>query len=349
MAHVILLMLFVSSSLISKASIPETILPLADTYVDAFSVDSAYGERDYLEVSDYASGLSIVALMFDVSKVSHVPNATSEIKLRLYCFYVTSPHIVGVHWCVNNTWNEENLTFVLFREFSRTAAEDAVIVDSIDVWYEWKVTNLVSKAMEENYEKITLTLEVEDPLEGQALSRYASKDQTTQEMREYSPQLVFTYLEPNTNSLDTIIKVALGLTVAVAIAFLAYKFSNRHTRKRWHRKSLENQKRNRGRFIHCRKILTRQCSILSFMLTIELSLTVVTSLSSRCLLYSFQHPQFHKEKTLENRIFYPKFVPSHLKYFSCLHRLLLRIRLQLLQVFLWKVSSLKLVFAGVGL
>jgi hypothetical protein len=232
----ILLTLFVSTFLIANASEPETIMPLADTYVDDFSVDSVYGDRDHLEVSEYTSGLCIASLIFDISKVSHILNAFSEVKLRLYCFYAASPHVVGVHWCVNNTWNEENLTFVSFKAFYRTSPEDVVRVDSEDFWYEWKVTNFISKAMEENYEKITLTLEIEDPLEGIARSLYASKDQTTQEMLEYSPQLVFTYLEPKANSLDTIIKVASGLTVTVAIVFLAYKLSKRHTRKKRHQK-----------------------------------------------------------------------------------------------------------------
>ena len=88
--------------------------------------------------------------------------------------------------------------------------------------------------MEENYEKITLTLEVEDPLEGTAASLYTSKDQKIQEWLKYSPQLVFTYLEPNANSMDTIIKVTLGLTVSVVIAFLTYKLSKRRTRKKRH-------------------------------------------------------------------------------------------------------------------
>jgi len=232
-ALIILLMLVVSSWSTTKASEPTIITPIADTYVDVEEIDSAHGDRDYLEVSEHVSGLlSIIALMYDISKISHIVNASSQIKLRLYCFQVNSPHIVGVHWCVNNTWNEENLTFVSFGGFSRTAAEDAVIVDRIDVRYEWKVTNFVSKAIEENYEKVTLTLEVEDPLKGVALSRFASKDQTTQEMREYSPQLVFTYLEPQTNPLDIPIKVTLGLTVIGAIIFLTYKFSKGRTLKK---------------------------------------------------------------------------------------------------------------------
>jgi len=199
------------------------------------SYSISWRERDYLEVSDYASGHTIIVLMFDIS---HVLNASSEIKLRLYCFSVASPHIVGVHWCVNNTWNEENLTAILLGKFNVTRPPESVVrVDSINVWYEWKVTDLVSMAKEENYEKITLTLEVEDPLEGIARSLFASKDQTTPEMREYSPQLVFTYTQPEANSLDTIIIVASALTLTVVIAFLAYKFSKRHTRKTRHHKA----------------------------------------------------------------------------------------------------------------
>ena len=231
----ILLILLVSSSLIANASKPEPITPLADTYADAFSVNSAYGDRDYLEVSDYASGLCIASLMFNLSEVSHVLNASSEIKLRLYCFNVTSSHIVGVHWCVNNTWNEENLTAASFGGFFRYKPPESVIkITNYPEWYEWKVTNFVSKAVEENYEKITLTLEVEDQLEG--TSRYASKDQKIQEWFEYSPQLVFTYLEPNANSIDTITKAALGLTATVAIALLAYKLLKRRTRKKQRQK-----------------------------------------------------------------------------------------------------------------
>ncbi len=240
LAPTILLILFVSSSLIAGASKPETIMPLADTYVDLKETTRPHGDRDYLEVSEHASGLSIILLMFDLSKVSHVLNASSEIKLRLYCFNVSSPHIVGVHWCVNNTWNEENLTFVSFGGFFKTDPGDFVRVDSIDVWCEWKVTNFVSKAMEENYEKITLTLEVISPTEGMAW--FASKDQTSPERREYSPQLVFTYLEPKANFTNTLIIVASVLTVTVAIAFLAYKFSKRRTPKTRHRKARAHSK-----------------------------------------------------------------------------------------------------------
>ncbi len=235
LAFIIPLILLASPPLIAYTSEPETITPLADTYVDVQAVNSTFGERDYLEVSEYASGFSIVALMFDISDVLKVP---SEAKLRLYCFNVTSPHVVGVHWCVNNTWNEGNLTFRLLGKFYRTNPEDAVRVDSIDVWYEWKVTDFIRNAIEENQEKITLTLEVEDPLGGMARSRFASKDQ---QWHEYSPQLVFTYSEPGSNSPHIII-TALGLMVTVAIVFLAYRFLKNPKQKTIHHKKRARSK-----------------------------------------------------------------------------------------------------------
>ncbi len=231
LASIIFLTLFIYPSLIVKAMETETILPIADTYVELL-VDSTRGQESHLEVSEYPPQyFSITLLMFDISQI---PNVPSEAKLRLYCYLVDSPHAVGVHWCVNNTWNEENLTRDTFKGFERTAVEDYVIVDSIAIWYEWKVTNFVSEAMEEDYEKITLTLEILDPLEGIARSRFASKDQ---DMPELGPQLVFTYLEPKADSLDPIIIVASGLAVIVAVALIAYKFSKRPTRKTRRRKA----------------------------------------------------------------------------------------------------------------
>ena len=91
----ILLILLVFSSLIANASEPKTITSLADTYVDALNANSAYGDRDYLEVSDYASGLCIASLMFDLSEVSHVLNASSEKVAALLLLCCFSPR----RWC----------------------------------------------------------------------------------------------------------------------------------------------------------------------------------------------------------------------------------------------------------
>lgn len=234
---IILLILFVSPPPIVNASDHETLTPIADTYVDLLTINSSYGQEDHLEVSEYPPQyFSITFLMFDIS---HILNAPSEAKLRLFCYYVDSPHVVGVHWCVNNTWNEENLTRATFSGFKRTAVEDYATVDSIAIWYEWKVTNFVNQAMEEDYEKITLTLEVLDPLEGIARSRFASKDQQSP---EYSPQLVLTYLKPDTNPPHLILIAAVALTVTATIIFLAYRLSKRPKQKTIHRKKRARSK-----------------------------------------------------------------------------------------------------------
>lgn len=226
LAVVLILLLHLPS--FAETSETETLIPIADTYVDVQAINSTFGQMDFLQVSDYASEFSIVALMFDISRINEAP---SEAKLRLYCFDIGSRHVVGVHWCVNNTWNEENLAFILLGKFFKTNPEDAIIINSKDAWYEWKVTDFINEALEENYEKISLTLEVEDPLGGMALSRFASKDQPWQ---EYSPRLVFTYLnsESETDPLDIPVKVAIGLAATVTIVFLGIRFSKRHTKKK---------------------------------------------------------------------------------------------------------------------
>ena len=243
----IFLLILVSSAVTVNASESKVIAPLADTFVDGFSGETIYGDRDYLEVADYAGGFSIISLMFDISEVPDNPDPSFRAQLRLYCFDLADPHTISVHWCVNNTWSEENLNFILFSEFFRTSLADIVRVDSIDTWYEWNVTSFIRTARGENYERITLALEVQDTLDGTALSLFASKDQTTQGSREYRPQLVLAYTEPEPTPQDTnIIIIALGLAAAVIVIFLVYRFSKRRQRRtRLHKKRLKPHHKER--------------------------------------------------------------------------------------------------------
>ena len=244
---IILLILFVPPFSTANTSEPEKITPIADTFVDAYNATSAYGYRDYLEVSDYVNGLSIIAIMFDISEVPDNPDPSFRAQLRLYCFNVVEPHTVSVHWCVNNTWSEEDLNFISFSEFFRTSLADIVRVDSFDTWYDWNVTNFIRTAREENYERITFALEVQDTLDGTARALFASKDQATQGSLEYAPQLVLTYTEPepppqNTNT----IFIALGLAATVIVILLTYRFlKKRQRRTRLRKKRLKSRHRER--------------------------------------------------------------------------------------------------------
>ncbi|UCG44679.1 MAG: DNRLRE domain-containing protein [Candidatus Bathyarchaeota archaeon] len=235
---VIVLLVLLSASLIADASelIVET--PLADTFVDAYDVSEIYGDRDYLEVSDFASGFSIIALKFDISSVPVNPEPSFRAQLHLYCFELANPHAISVHWCVNNTWAEEDLNFVLFSDFFRTSLADIVRVDAINTWFEWNVTSFIRVAREENYEEVTLALEVQDPLDGAALALFASKDQETQEALQYQPQLVLTYTNPEPPPQGSpIVPIALGVTAAIVVALLVYRFSrNRQRRPRSHKR-----------------------------------------------------------------------------------------------------------------
>ena len=243
----IFLVVLAFSSFSVHTSELEVLAPPADTFVDAFDVEIVYGDRDYLEVEDYASGFSIISLMFDISDVPDNPDPSFRAQLRLYCFDFADPHTISVHWCVNNTWSEEDLNFILFSEFFRTSLADIVRVDSMHTWYEWNVTSFIRTARGENYEKITFALEVQDTLDGIAVSLFASKDQTTQGSLEYRPQLVLTYTEPEPPPQDTnIIIIALGLAAAVIVIFLVYRFSKRRQRRtRLHKKRLKPHHKER--------------------------------------------------------------------------------------------------------
>jgi hypothetical protein len=213
---------------------PQTVTPLADTYVDASSPSAAHGQEEYLKVSDNkGGGLSIALLMFDLSRVSHYSNVSFEAKLRLCGLSVNSSYVIGAHWCVNNTWNEDTLTFVNFSNFVRTKPESVTTLPlgSEDVWYEWVVTDFVSTAIREKYENITFGLEAEETVQGNGFAMFYSKDQQ-QLPPTFNPQLVFTYHDIGGISLDMIGEVVFGVLVTAGIIFMAYRFLKKPGKKR---------------------------------------------------------------------------------------------------------------------
>jgi len=213
---------------------PQTVYPLADTYVDASSPSVAHGQEEWLKVSDNkGGGLSIALLMFDLSGVSHDSNVSFEAKLRLCGLSVNSSYVIGAHWCVNNTWNEDTLTFVNFSYFVRTKPESVTTLPlgSEDFWYEWVVTDFVSTAIREKYENITFGLEAEETVMGNGFAMFYSKDQQ-QLPPTFNPQLVFTYHDVGGISLDLTGEVVFGVLVTAAIIFMAYRFLKKPGKKR---------------------------------------------------------------------------------------------------------------------
>jgi len=217
-----------------RAEEPQTVTPLADTFVQAPSpYSSEYGGLDYLKVQEYQGELAFAFLMFDLSGVAHSPNVSIEARLRLRSVpYVSSPFRIGVRWCVNNTWNEDTLTSADAGHFYRTAPESIVIVSSGNTWYEWFVTDFVRTAIQENYEKITLVLESEETSDGNFLAMFYSKDQTDPSLNGYRPQLVFTYYDIGGVSSDMVGKAILGVLATAGIVFVAYRFLKKPAKKK---------------------------------------------------------------------------------------------------------------------
>jgi hypothetical protein len=217
-----------------RATEPQTIYPVGDTYVDASSSITAHGLEQYLKVSDNKAGeLSIALLMFDLSGISHYSNVSFDAKLRLCGLSVNSSYDIGVHWCVNNTWNEDTLTFDNFSYFSRTKPESVVTLPlgSQNFWYEWVVTDFVSAAIREKHQNISLALEAEETVLGNGFVMFYSKDQQ-QLPPTYNPQLVFTYHDVGGVSLGMTGEVVFGVLVMAGIIFVAYKFLKKPSKKR---------------------------------------------------------------------------------------------------------------------
>ena len=229
-----LMTLLVFSPSIVKASYPQTVMAMDDTFVIDQEVDSVFGNDPYLVVANSSEGLAFAFLMFNLSGVSYEFNASSVVRLRLRCFNATSLHVISVRWCLNNTWNENNLTFVSSGHLSvATLAESYVNVFSNDVWYEWTVTQTVHAAFANSYNKLTLVLKVESNHTGYEYVSFYSKE--TPPLSD-GPRLVFTYFTPS-NSMDTTIKIAFASIVIVGIIFVAYRFSKKKKREKYYRKS----------------------------------------------------------------------------------------------------------------
>jgi hypothetical protein len=229
---VILTILLIFSSSVGKAS-PKIVTASSDTYVVANAPSSSFGRENYLEVADSKAAFSLAFLMFNLSGLSYVFNASSEIKLQLCVFNVTSPHVIGVYWCLNNTWNEDNLTFEDIGHFVKSDLPESVAsVAAGNSWYEWAVTYFVWNATQQgHFDRITLVLQVEQSRQENDFVLFYSKDQ---DLLEYRPQLVFSY---KSSSPDITPYIILASVVLAGIILVAYWFSRKRKREKYYGKS----------------------------------------------------------------------------------------------------------------
>lgn len=234
LASIFLITLLVFSPSAVKASYPQTVMALDDTFVVGEDSYSTFGEELYLAVANSSQGLAFTFLMFSLSGVLYEFNTSSVVRLRLRCFNATSPHVIGVYWCLNNTWNENNLTYIFSLDFLViTLAESVVSVSSSDVWYEWTVNQTVHAAFANGYDKLTLVLKVESTHTGDEYVSFYSKE--TPPLGN-GPRLIFTYFTPS-NFMDTAIKITFASIVIIGIIIVAYRFSKKKKREKYYRKS----------------------------------------------------------------------------------------------------------------
>jgi len=232
LSSVVLVALLVFSCSIVKATDVQLVLVSDDTYIVDYDTYSNFGRELYLKVADSTAELSLAFLMFNLSGISYAFNASSEIKLKLRCYNVTLPQFIGVHWCLNNTWNEENLTFDSIHDFETSDYAESIVNISNNNWYEWIVTDFVRNAMQQHFDRLTLVLQAEVGSDEDDYVFFYSKDYNLQGV---CPQLVFSYKSSATGSLDATPIVILVSIVVAVVGIIAYGFSRKRKREKYHR------------------------------------------------------------------------------------------------------------------
>lgn len=132
---------------------------LDDTWTDTSSPDSNFGSQENLNISRYNASTiyeKTVWLKFNLSEVPDGAVVTSSM-LQLYCTFVDQPLNVSAHFCDNNTWSEQTVTFNNQPSFNMTAMpslcqscgpESWAIVDNAQAWYLFDVTYAVNRTID---------------------------------------------------------------------------------------------------------------------------------------------------------------------------------------------------------
>jgi len=202
--------------------------PIADSYVDSEWPDR---NSEWMD-GNRATSLwvsyrvpwdeSIAFLMFDLSPVPSEASITSA-RLRL-CTTGEAGAYVSVHYCSNNEWTEEGITYNNMPPFSQTPI-DSVNVTSPITWYEWNVTNTVQSTLQSDGKKLTLVLR---SAEGPA--QFESRNSPWFD-GEHRPQLVVVYEAPPTSDSTPQIIMFIVIIAAVSGTGLSYVLLKRMKHK----------------------------------------------------------------------------------------------------------------------
>jgi len=175
--------------------------PVDDTYVDSDGPNSNFGSSSYLYVEfshyeylqdEYRNSI----LKFDVSTVPAEVNIVYA-SLELYCWFSYETPEVGAHYCVDDSWNEDTITWNNAPSFA-SEPTDVVQVNADDQWYSWDITSDAKSSLEDGI--LTVVLRIEN-VEGISDASFYSKDSwrdhpklvigyTTQILCSVSPSVV---------------------------------------------------------------------------------------------------------------------------------------------------------------
>lgn len=186
-----------SLSLVSFASAEETkkLKPIKDVTLDPGNPDMNFGGKEWLIMGKSGVDYAITLIMFDLSSIP--ANAMIEIaSLKLYAFSVGATMRIGVHYSLNNTWPEYEITWdnaLSYVTHVEKNATDIVTVAESGKWYLWDITDDVRKALHNG--RLTVILVTEDPLEGGFQINFGSKENPFT-----SPELEITYITEKTET-----------------------------------------------------------------------------------------------------------------------------------------------------
>ncbi len=135
--------------------------PMEDAYVSKDEPGSNFGNSSDLDVEFWPSidKRNDAYLKFDLSAVPTEVNIVYA-KLELYCWYTYKTPDVGAHYCQDDSWRENEITWSNAPISFTATPTDVIQVSDDDKWYMWDVTGDVKTALDDKI--LTLVLRVED-------------------------------------------------------------------------------------------------------------------------------------------------------------------------------------------
>jgi hypothetical protein len=145
-----------------------TLKPSDDAYVDSSNPNSNYGERNYLQITNYNSEINIAneSIAWLKFNLSSIPNGAliDGATLQLRTSSVTGSFNVNAYSGSDFlnasavvSWTELTLTYSNMPSYNTTLM-DSVLVATNNQWYNWSVVDAVGDALNRTATTVTMVL-----------------------------------------------------------------------------------------------------------------------------------------------------------------------------------------------